>query len=86
MNARPGSPPSALAGGTKDIPGITREQIRRFADKASRTVDPLCRVVLETVDTTAEAWRRHDAKAMLPDDIRASLDRHLTGVAGRTQG
>ena len=73
-------------GGTKDIHGITREQIRRFADKAGLAVGPLWRVVQETVDATVEAWRRHDAKAMLPDDIRTSLDRHLIGAAGRTRG
>ena len=72
-------------GGTKDIHGITREQIRRFADKAGLAVGPLWRVVRETVDATVEAWRGHDAKAMLPDDIRTSLDRHLTGAAGRTR-
>ena len=72
-------------GGTKDIHGITREQIRRFADKAGLAVGPLWRVVQETVDATVEAWRGHDAKAMLPDDIRTSLDRHLTGAAGRTR-
>lgn len=73
-------------GGTKDIHGITREQIRRFADKADLAVGPLWRVVQETVDATVEAWRRHDAKSMLPDDIRTSLDRHLIGAAGRTRG
>ena len=72
-------------GGTKDIHGITKEQIRRFADKAGLAVGPLWRVVQETVDATVEAWRRHDAKAMLPDDIRTSLDRHLIGAAGRTR-
>ena len=72
-------------GGTKDIHGITREQIRRCADKAGLAVGPLWRVVQETVDATVEAWRLHDAKAMLPDDIRTSLDRHLTGAAGRTR-
>lgn len=63
-----------------------REQIRRFADKAGLAVGPLWRVVQETVDATVEAWCRHDAKAMLPDDIRTSLDRHLIGTAGRTRG
>lgn len=71
-------------GGTKDIHGVTREQIRRFADKADLAVGPLWRVVQEAVDATVEAWRRHDVKAMLPDDIRTSLDRHLTGAADRT--
>ena len=73
-------------GGSKDIHGITREQIRRFADTAGLAVGPLWRVVHETMDATVEALRDHDAKAILPDDIRTSPDRHLTGVVSRTRG
>ena len=73
-------------GGTKDIHGVTREQVRRFADKAGVAVSPLWRIVQETVEHTVEAWRGHDAKAMLPDDIRTAVDRHLDRAAGRTLG
>ena len=72
-------------GGTKDIHGITREQIRRFADTAGLAVSPLWRIVQETVEGTVEAWRGHHAKTMLPEDIRVAIDRHIDRVAGRTR-
>lgn len=73
-------------GGTKDIHGISQDRIRRFADTAGVAVGPLWRVVRDTVDATVEAWRGHEAKAMLPDGIRDALDRHLAGAAERTLG
>ncbi len=71
-------------GGTKDINAITQEQVRRFADKAGLAVSPLWRIVEDTVEQTVGAWRGHDAKDLLPDDIRSKIDRHLDRVAGRT--
>lgn len=38
------------------------------------------------VDATVEAWRGHEAKAMLPDGIRGAVDRHLADAAERTLG
>ena len=73
-------------GGTKDIHGFTPEQVRRFADKAGTAAGPLWRTVRETVERTVEAWRSHDLKAMLPDDLRTAIDRHLDRVASRTRG
>lgn len=71
-------------GGTKDINTITQQQVRRFADKAGLAVSPLWRIVEDTVERTLEAWRGHDAKDLLPDDIRSKIDRHLERVADRT--
>lgn len=68
-------------GGSKDIYGISQEQIRRFADKAGLAVSPLWRLVEETVEQTVEAWRGHNAKEMLPDKIRSSIDAHVDKVA-----
>ena len=71
-------------GGTKAMHGVHREQVRRFADKAGVAVDPLWRIVQDTVDRTVEAWRRHDARDLLPERVRAAVDRHLESAAGRT--
>jgi serine/threonine-protein kinase HipA len=71
-------------GGTKDIDAITQQQVRRFADKAGLAVNPLWRIVEDTVERTVEAWRGHEAKDLLPDDMRAKIDRHLDRVASRT--
>lgn len=71
-------------GGTKAMRGVDREQVRRFADKADVAVEPLWRIVQDTVDRTVEAWRSHDPRALLPHRVRAAIDRHLEGAAGRT--
>ena len=68
-------------GGSKDISTITREQIRRFADRSGLAANPLWLVVEETIERTVEAWRQHDAKALLPDNIRASVQQHIEKVA-----
>ena len=71
-------------GGSKDINEVTQAQIRHFADKAGLAVSPLWRIVEETVEQTVETWRGHNAKEMLPDNIRTAIDRHLEHVASRT--
>ncbi|WP_022729042.1 type II toxin-antitoxin system HipA family toxin [Fodinicurvata sediminis] len=68
-------------GGSKDIHGISQEQIRRFADRAGLAVSPLWRLVEETVQETMETWREHSAKDLLPDRLRSSIDTHLQTVA-----
>lgn len=73
-------------GGTKAMHGVDREQVRRFADKAGVAVDPLWRIVQDTAARTVEAWRSHDARALLPDPLHAAIDRHLEGAAGRSRG
>ncbi len=80
----PGDRLGLTFGGTKDMHGVTREQTRRFADRAGLAVGPLWRLVRETVDATADAWRRHEERAILPDEIHDALDRHLNGAAART--
>ena len=71
-------------GGTKAMHGVDREQVRRFADKAGVAVEPLWRIVQDTMDRTVEAWRSHDPRGLLPHRVRAAIDRHLEGAAGRT--
>ncbi|MDP6344813.1 MAG: HipA domain-containing protein [Alphaproteobacteria bacterium] len=71
-------------GGGKDISGISQEQIRRLADTAGLAVSPLWRIVEETIERTIEAWRGHDAKEVLPIDIRTAIDGQIRKVASRT--
>ena len=72
-------------GGSKDLHGVTRNQVRRLSDKAALTVDPLWRIVRETAERTVEAWRDHDVKCLLPDHVAAAIDRHIEEAAGRMQ-
>ena len=76
----------ALAfGGGKGFDGIDPGRVRRFADRAGLAVNPLWRIVEETIERTVGAWRAHDARDLLPRDIRASIERHLERVANRTK-
>ena len=70
-------------GGARTIDNITSDQVRRFADKANLVADQLRRIVRETAERTIEAWRGHDAKALLPDAMRAAVGRHLDATAVR---
>ena len=70
-------------GGARAIDSITSAQVRRFADKANLVADQLRRIVRETAERTVEAWRGHDAKALLPDAMRAAVGRHLDATAAR---
>ncbi len=71
-------------GGAKEMHGITENQLRRFADRARLAVSPLRPLVQQTVEATVEAWRRQDVKSLLPEDIRAAIDRHIERTAVRT--
>ena len=68
-------------GGSKDISVVSREQIRRFAERSGLAANQLWQLVEETIERTVEGWRRHDAKALLPDHIRNFLDQHIEKVA-----
>lgn len=68
-------------GGSKELTGITRDQIRRFADTARLAVSPLWRVVQETTEKTVAAWKSLDEKNILPAKIRKAIDDHMAKVA-----
>ena len=73
-------------GGSKDIGAVVPEQIRRFADRGRLAANPLWRIVEETVERTLAGWRVHDVKEMLPDKMRAGLQRHIEKVARKSTG
>ncbi|MCX7159157.1 MAG: HipA domain-containing protein [Proteobacteria bacterium] len=68
-------------GGSKELTGITQDQIRRFADTARLAVSPLWRVVQETTEKTVAAWQSLDEKNILPAKIRTAIDDHMAKVA-----
>lgn len=69
-------------GGSKEISGISRDQIRRFADTARLAVSPLWRLVQETAEKTTAAWKSLDQKQAIPAKIRGAIDAHIVKVAG----
>lgn len=71
-------------GGSKDIFAISREQVRRFADKAGLAVSPLWCIVEDTVEQTVEAWRGHTDKEMLPNAMQKTISQHIEKVATKT--
>ena len=82
----PGDELALTFGSSRNIDTITQDRVRRLADRAGLAVSPLWHLVEETVELTVEAWRGHDAKDMLPDEIRNVIDDHLDKVAKSTTG
>jgi len=83
----PYMPGDALAltfGGSRSLSGITREQIRRFADTAGLPVSPLWEIVRETVQGTIEAWGQLESRDVLPVEIRTQIERQIQVSASGT--
>jgi serine/threonine-protein kinase HipA len=72
-------------GGTRNLDGITKDQIRRFADRARLPVSTVWEIVPETVARTIEAWRRLQEADVLPADLRRQIDRQIETAALRTE-
>jgi serine/threonine-protein kinase HipA len=68
-------------GGSRDIGGITKDQVRRFAGSARIPVSPLWRIVTETTGRTVENWRKLDEREEIPKDIRAAIEKQIFRVA-----
>jgi len=71
-------------GGSRNLYGITEEQIRRFADKAGLPVSPVWDTVRETVERTVEALDALDERSMLSGDMLEHIEDHLKAVARAT--
>jgi len=68
-------------GGSRSLSGITRDQIRRFADTARLPVSPVWEIVPEIVARTVDAWRTLDARDVLPGELRNRIDRQIEAAA-----
>ena len=72
-------------GDSRSLAGITKDQVRRFADRARLPMSPLWEIVRETVDRTAGAWKRLDTRDRLPAEIRTQVDRQIDRAARGTE-
>jgi serine/threonine-protein kinase HipA len=77
----PGDKLALSFGGSRSMSEITLDQVRRFADKAGLPVGPVWDVVLETVESTAAAWKILPMKELLAPDIHRVIDRQIQTVA-----
>lgn len=72
-------------GGSASLAGITRDQVRRFADTARLPVRPLWEIVVDTIERTLEGWRGLDARDVLPSTLRGPIEAQIEAVARRTR-
>jgi serine/threonine-protein kinase HipA len=68
-------------GGSRDLNGITKDQVRRFAEAARIPVSPLWKIVTETAERAAEAWKTFEQRDGLPREIRAAIEKQILSVA-----
>ena len=68
-------------GKSRSLTEITREQVRRFADKARLPSSPLWDIVSETAERTVEAWRVLEARDVLPSPMRATIQKQIETAA-----
>ena len=80
----PGDQMALTFGGSRDIGGITVDQIRRFADKAGLPVSAIGRIVRNTVEATATSWKKLEYKDLLSAEILRIIDAQIDGAATRT--
>lgn len=71
-------------GDSRSLAGITKDQLRRFADRARLPTSPLWGIVQDTVARTVEAWKTLPARDLLPADLDTRMDRQIRTAAGRT--
>jgi len=71
-------------GGSRSLDGITLDQVRRFTEKARMPMDPVWRIVRETVERTEAAWKALPQKDLLPSDMRKAVDEQILAAASKT--
>lgn len=71
-------------GDSRSLAGITKEQVRRFADTARLPTSPLWEIVRDTVARTVEAWKALEARDLLPAEIGAQVNLQIETAARRT--
>jgi serine/threonine-protein kinase HipA len=68
-------------GGSRSLEEIDADQIRRFADTAGVAMTPLVRIVRDTAEATAAAWRKLTARDLLPADLRKAIGQQIARAA-----
>jgi serine/threonine-protein kinase HipA len=80
----PGDKLALSFGGSQSLNEITVDQIRRFTDTARTPMEPVWRIVRETVARTAAAWGALDQKDLLSADMRKAIEKQIYGVTLKT--
>lgn len=82
----PGEELALSFGESRSLDGITKDQVRRFADTARLPASPLWEIAAETAQRTVEAWRQLAERDCLPPDLRAAIERQIEAAARGTRG
>jgi len=72
-------------GGSRDITGISFDQMRRLTDKAGLPMAPVMRIIRDTVEATTEAWKSLPGKHLLPAAIHTVIDAQIGKAASKTR-
>jgi len=80
----PGDSLALTFGGSRSLEGIDFDQLRRFSDTAGLPLAPIVRIVRETAESTAAAWKTLRHKELLPADILQMIDRQIHRASART--
>jgi hypothetical protein len=54
--------------------------MRRFADVARLSTSPLWALVIETAERTVAAWKTLEQSELLPEEMRATIEKHILRV------
>ncbi len=68
-------------GGSRSLNLITKDQVRRFVDKASLPMNKVWNIINETANQTIEAWHSLEQKDLLPPEILGRIEEHIIGVS-----
>ena len=71
-------------GGSRSMDAIAFDQVRRFTDTAGLPMNPVWKIVLETVELTASAWKSLPCRYLLPRDIDNEIDGHIEAIIQST--
>ncbi len=78
----PGDSLALTFGGSRSLAEITLDQVRRFADTARLPMNPVWRIVEETMERTAQAWKTLPQKDLLPKETIRIIDGQIQRVIG----
>ena len=71
-------------GGSRSLEEITNNQILRFAKTARIPPATLPEIILETLERTTDAWKKSEAKDLLPKTMQKIIATQIQTVALRT--
>lgn len=72
-------------GGSRTLDGITLDRVRRFADTARLPVQPVWKIVRETVERTAEEWKSLPCKDLIPAATLKVVDGQIQRAIAGTE-